>query len=311
MFPSGLINLHLGTYTIGVAPFSISSTVFLFAMPGKKPKKLLPFRCANPLCGKVFESLKGLNLHRAMVLQCKMNSSNNKNVTDKASSRHHNLAPDTLATGTSDFCLAMDSIVEEDDTVVNEVCASTNANIEVETLESTLHQGMPHTKSQYHEVKLLRILDAANAQHYLFKDIMLWAREAMASGYTFKPNQLDRDNYIQTLATKLHMNGQRPEKVVITLPSIVPQVPKKIELVRFQFRYMLESLLTDPDLVGDLSNLDVNQDDPFGQYRSPNNVLSCVNSGRWYMHAYKHLCKDPKDFLLCPIIMASDEAKLT
>ena len=102
------------------------------------------------------------------------------------------------------------------------------------------------------------------------------------------------------------MNGLRPKKIPITWPGD----NKKIHLVRFQFQRMLESLLTDPDLVGDISNLDVNPDNPFGMYKSSNNVLSCINSGTWYKRAYKHLIKDPKKDFLCPIIIASDEAKL-
>jgi hypothetical protein len=63
-------------------------------------------------------------------------------------------------------------------------------------------------------------------------------------------------------------------------------------------------------IMSDLSNLDVNPENPFGKYETADKCLSTVNSGAWYQQAYKHLVKDPvKDFLV-PIVFACDETKL-
>ena len=71
------------------------------------------------------------------------------------------------------------------------------------------------------------------------------------------------------------------------------------------------SLLSDPRLVGDLSKLDVNLEDPFGCYQSPKNLLSCFNSGQWYQDENQLCCIDPSKDFLVPICFACDEPKLS
>jgi hypothetical protein len=69
-------------------------------------------------------------------------------------------------------------------------------------------------------------------------------------------------------------------------------------------------LVSDRALFGNLDNLDVNVDDPFGKYVPPNGLLSTVNSGQWYQSAYRHKVKDPKTDFMMPIIFARDETHL-
>ena len=45
-------------------------------------------------------------------------------------------------------------------------------------------------------------------------------------------------------------------------------------------------LLTDKSLIGDITQPDIPQDNPFGMYTSPNGHLGPFNSGRWYRKAY-------------------------
>ena len=70
------------------------------------------------------------------------------------------------------------------------------------------------------------------------------------------------------------------------------------------------SLLNDKELFGDINNLDINPDNPFGYYKAPDNVLSTVNSGMRYQEAYKAMIKDPDSEVLIPIIFACDETKV-
>jgi hypothetical protein len=66
----------------------------------------------------------------------------------------------------------------------------------------------------------------------------------------------------------------------------------------------------DRALFGNLDNLDVNVDDPYGKYVPPNGLLLTVNLGQWYNSAYRHEVKDPsKDFMM-PIIFACNETHL-
>ena len=83
-----------------------------------------------------------------------------------------------------------------------------------------------------------------------------------------------------------------------------------MQTTTFDFANQLFTLVSDQALFGNLDNLDVNVDDPFGKYVSPNGLLSTVNSGQWYNSAYQHKVNDPtKDFVM-PIIFACDKTHL-
>jgi hypothetical protein len=68
--------------------------------------------------------------------------------------------------------------------------------------------------------------------------------------------------------------------------------------------------VSDRALFGNLDNLDVNVDDPYGKYLSPNGLLSPVNLGQWYNSAYHHKVKDPSKDLMMPIIFACNKTHL-
>ena len=83
-----------------------------------------------------------------------------------------------------------------------------------------------------------------------------------------------------------------------------------MQITCFNFTNQLYSLVSDRALFGNMDNLDVSVDDPFGKYVPPSGLLSSVNSGQWYNSAYRHEVKDPaKDFMM-PIIFACDETYL-
>jgi hypothetical protein len=104
----------------------------------------------------------------------------------------------------------------------------------------------------------------------------------------------------------LHLAPCRPDTVKFVLPGPAMEA---IQVTRFNFTNQLHALLSDPALVGDLDNLDVNPADPFAKYAPPSGRLSTVNYGAIYDLAYKNPCKKPDDFLL-GIIFACDETKL-
>ena len=80
-------------------------------------------------------------------------------------------------------------------------------------------------------------------------------------------------------------------------------MPQYINVTTFDFKTQLQSLLNDKTLFGNIENLDINPNNPFGKYKSPGNILSTINSGMRYQQAYKTIIQDKeKDFLL-PIIL--------
>lgn len=156
-----------------------------------------------------------------------------------------------------------------------------------------------------HQVKLLNILEEANAPHSLYQEISNWAKEAYRQEYHFNPHRTTREAEVKYLQSLLNLTCMSPEEVLCPLPG--PQV-QIVPVTRFDFTTQLISLITDPRLVGDINNLDVNPNDPFGKYDN-GGVLSTFNSGSWYNKAYNHCVKNENDFL-CPIIFACDESKL-
>jgi hypothetical protein len=69
-----------------------------------------------------------------------------------------------------------------------------------------------------------------------------------------------------------------------------------ILVTRFNFTNQLHAILSDPALVGNLDNLDVNPANPFAKYASPSGRLSNVNSGAIYNLASKTAARNPMIF---------------
>ena len=59
---------------------------------------------------------------------------------------------------------------------------------------------------------------------------------------------------------------------------------EQMNVTVFNFEKQLMSLLQDKSLFGNIQNLDVNPDNPFGKYKAKNNYLSTVNSGNRYQN---------------------------
>ena len=76
-----------------------------------------------------------------------------------------------------------------------------------------------------------------------------------------------------------------------------------IPVTRLPFVNMLYLLLRDPKLVLDLSNLDMNPNNPFGKYyyESKGDYLTTVSAGAWYQMTYKLFIKDLAKYFLLPI----------
>jgi hypothetical protein len=79
-----------------------------------------------------------------------------------------------------------------------------------------------------------------------------------------------------------------------------------IQITRFDFLSQIYSLITDKSLSGDLTQLDVNPEDPFSKYQYPNGRFEAFNSGKLYTKAHAQLCTKPNDWL-CPSVYACNK----
>jgi hypothetical protein len=190
-----------------------------------------------------------------------------------------------------------DSVPESDDASCADDSLSpgvpnTQAGVYTESAnDAAFRFGIRFTTEQFHETKLLKILSDANVPHYLYKDVMGWARDAALAKYTFNPTHTLRNAQVKYLEKWLQCQKCRPQQVPTNLPGPGDQV---VQTTCFNFTNQLYSLVSDRALFGNLDNLDVNVDDPFGKYVPPNGLLSTVNLGQWYQSAYRHEVKDPK-----------------
>jgi hypothetical protein len=150
------------------------------------------------------------------------------------------------------------------------------ASTELVTLD-----GLCFTTSDFVETQLLKLMDNAHAPHFLYQDVLNWAKDAQQSGYDFHPKCTSRRAQIKRIKKLAQLQYCRPETIKLTLPGNGVVVP----VTRFPFINMLYSLLSDPELVADLSNLDVNPLNPFGKHESDGGYLTTVNSGAWYQTA--------------------------
>ena len=156
----------------------------------------------------------------------------------------------------------------------------------VETIDNTPSNLLCYTETMYYQTKLLKILDDANVSHDLYKKIIEWAIKAQTSNIKFSDLKKTRDGAIGEII-----------KFMPWLQSTIPYIKEvlletngnaeRMDVTVFNFENQLLNLLKDRTLFGDLQNLNVNPDNPFGKYKAKNNYLSTVNSGNRYQRAYK------------------------
>ena len=195
---------------------------------------------------------------------------------------------------------------ESEENLEDAVAAAQDPTTEAHTVNpSAADMGVLFSDAQYVKTALLKVLTDANAPHYLYQQIMHWAREAQDLKYGFNPTCTKRSSQVRRLRKWLHMEHVFPTQRPVQLPFTDHSLP----VTCFDFVPMLHSLLSDPVLVGDLAQLDVTPNDPFSRYNNGHGHLTCFNSGQWYWDAHRRLCTQPRDFLV-PIIFACDETKV-
>jgi hypothetical protein len=83
--------------------------------------------------------------------------------------------------------------------------------------------------------------------------------------YNFIPCHQTKDSLVKSLQSQLHLDHFHLKRICIKLPGYSLEV----EVTRFNFVNGHHVLLNHPDLTGSLDTLDVNHNDPFGKYASP------------------------------------------
>jgi hypothetical protein len=266
------------------------------------------FRCRNSRCPKLggFTTERGLCIHYGKSLHCGAHA-----LACQAYIRRNNIVrPHSSQNQPWDFGKDYETSVAHDahssvPTFNNTVDVVTDVDKD-DSAQNTYQFGIKYTTAQFTATKLIKILKDAAVPHFLYHDILSWAPEAQRNQYSFCPQRLEQSSQVKYLEKWLHLAPCCPETVKLVLPGPAMEA---IIVTQFNFTNQLHDILTDPLLVGNLDNLDVNPAGLIAKYASPSGRLSNVNSGAIYNLAYKNRCKKPND-LLVGIIFACDEIKL-
>ena len=307
----------------------LSATPPLYRTKGPN-KNLLKVSCANPKCREQFHHHSSLQNHYSQSPKCLtfvstvpstriLNSVGEEisklplketelHVSDDDSSKH-------LGRNSPWMDDALVPTNSSDDSLEKLADQSFHA---ADNLDSTKEQwvrqrrkhelGIAYMNEDKVETKLLQILDAHNANHTLYQDILNWAQEAKAEGYNFQPKRTTRKAQLVYLGRMLNSRPYQPIIKSLKLPP-GPLGPAfdHLKITMFDFTSQFLSLLQDPILTGDISKMDVNPTNPFDKFMSPDGRLGAANSGSWYARAYKKCITNPKKQLLAPVVIAIDE----
>jgi hypothetical protein len=260
------------------------------------------------MCGKVFSSKQGMSNHYLYYYQC-------HKVSTGSSAFWKQREEETNVAHEAPFPIA-NSDNEDDATQFNFDAEYPESNLDGTNLSQghetgsftnvsalAKQHGVQHTVSDFVETKLLKILEDTNVPHFVYQDILNWGCDTKASGYKLEPERTTRKATIEHIKRWFNLEHCRPTQVTI----VFPEDDLSINVTRFDFISQFYSLITDKSLTGDITQLDINLDDPFARYQSPNGRLGAFNSGKWYASAHDLLCTPNSNDWLCPIIYACDK----
>ena len=129
-----------------------------------------------------------------------------------------------------------EEIIPIDDNTDN---STINGLVTLEQPPSASTASISYTTAEYHETKLLKILDDCKVPLYMYNKILVWAKAAKLDGYDFNPKRMDRSKQISHLKRFLNYDFIcQPYQVETELP-FDPKIPKtatsKVLMIYFFF----------------------------------------------------------------------------
>ena len=164
-----------------------------------------------------------------------------------------------------------------------------------------------HTTDQKWTVSLLKILDDMHAPDYAFGQVLGWARDAQAAGFSFRPpGGLSRSKQIDRLYDLI------PEARQL-LPSRSPLTfadGSVGDVIVFDFVPQLLNLLQNPKIMIQ-QNLVIDVNNPLAPYADADERLGEALSGSVYKEAYDRFITQPQKQLFVPIIQWIDRTSVS
>ena len=237
-------------------------------------------------------------------------------------------ADDTVGRESSSFLHLNDDGWDDEDMITTDAMApQTILATTHPTLQPVLTTNAPVTvplrdagytlfsKPELSHLRIMEFCDAAGCPRVFFDGLInLMKEETINNQLDFTAHVPKRESLIQTLLTAC------PTPLPVAIPVSLEndsRVNNPIEYCRghrdvvhtmtFDFVEQLKDLLSDTYIFGNLSNLDVNPNDPFGKFERDDGCVDEVNSGSWYNNAHSFYVQQPNDEFLLPIIFYIDK----
>jgi len=147
-------------------------------------------------------------------------------------------------------------------------------------------------------IELLEVLAKARAPLNLYDHIYKWHVNNLDA-----VKVITQKSILVNMKRRYHLNNSSPE---LTKSVILPHSRACVDLVVHDFKWQVQSLLTDPRICQ--SDYLFHDNDPFAPPPDHVSHISDVNSGLAYRETYKKLIKDPSRDVLLPIIFYMDGA---
>ena len=163
-------------------------------------------------------------------------------------------------------------------------------------------------------VKIYSILEGMGAPQCAFDRIMAVIQEECIKGWDPKKQIFKRQKLLESLMKKIPSISPRTVHLPLENDTDFNLSYRRghndvASIPVFDFKEQLEDLLNDHLLFGDMENLQVNKENPFGRYPSflESGVLDDIHSGMWYKDTYHKCISDPEEQFLAPILLYVDK----
>jgi len=157
-------------------------------------------------------------------------------------------------------------------------------------------------------IELLRLLKRRGVPLCLYDEIMNWAHKSSKYknfDFTKKPNL--RKTVIESLFTRYDLNGLKPQRKTLKLPS----TDKEVEVIIHDIHQCIYSILCDPDLNQDEKYYFKDYDSPLIPMERDNNTIYDFFNAKAFKDAEKMYRNNPDNEIIVPICLFIDKTHAT
>ncbi len=184
---------------------------------------------------------------------------------------------------------------------------------------SSVQYDIPFTIQERSLMRIYVLLRDSRTPRCLFDKLMKVFKEECSKGFDPSTMTLSRASFVRRMAIRFPGGAPISRSVGLENKCVLKNVESYERTMRdvtfiptFDFKHQLLDLLNDHDLFGNLSNLQIDIQNPWGRCKPAKLYdgrypLDDVHSGKWYQDTYDAMIKDSTCEMLCPIILYVDK----